>query len=106
MEPDHVLLRDFGGHAVLLPGGPVHDGQTPMEAAQETLQGPGSGHMILRPALTDQRQLARRKVIVHTFVTLPITRGRADELNPRDGRSSPLIVPAGKRWACSPSAWA
>jgi hypothetical protein len=92
VEPDHLLVRDVGGGAVLLPGGPVLDGLTPVQAAQAALSGPGNGGLALRPMLIDERQLARRKVIVHTFASAPIPRPVAAELSVTDGRSVPQII--------------
>jgi hypothetical protein len=57
VEPDHLLVRDVRGGAVLLPGGPVLDGLTPVQTAQATLRGPGSGQLTLWPMLVDERQL-------------------------------------------------
>jgi hypothetical protein len=93
VEPDHLLVRDVGGGAVLLPGGPVLDGLTPVQAAQATLRGPGSGQLTLWPMLVDERQLARRKVIVHTIASAPIPCSIAARLSVTDGRSAPRIVP-------------
>ncbi len=92
VEPDHLLVLDLGNGTALLPGGPVHEGLTPAQAAQAALSGAGSEQLALRPVLVDERQLTRRKVIVHTFITLPIPLEQADCLQPSDPRPSPLII--------------
>jgi len=93
VEPDHLLLRDFGDGAVLLPGRPVLDGQSAEQAAQTALCGPGSAQVTLRPVLIDRRQQTRRQVDVHVLVTESIARSVADGLQPCDGRSRSLVVP-------------
>jgi hypothetical protein len=93
VEPDHLLLRHFGGGAVLLLGAPVLDGQTPTQAAQAALRGPDSERVPLRPVLIDRRQQTRRQVSVHTFITKPLGPGTAALLEPTDGRSQSLLLP-------------
>lgn len=90
---NHLPIRDFGDGAVLLPGHPVLDGQTPEEAAREALCGPASARLELRPVLIDRRQQTRRQVDVHVFITEPISRSVANQLRPRDGRSHSLVLP-------------
>jgi hypothetical protein len=92
----HMLLRQFPKGVVLVPGSPVLGDRTPSQAALQALRGPGSEQLILRPVLIDERQLARRKVIVHTFVSEPLSRRSARELRPADNRSNAVILPRKK----------
>lgn len=71
VEPDHLLLRHFGGGTVLLPGAPVLDEQTPSQATQAALRGLDSEQVALQPVLIDRRQQTRRQVNVHTLITKP-----------------------------------
>lgn len=98
VEPDHLLLRDVGGGGVLLPGGPVRDGQTPLQAARSTLAGPGGSERTLLPAVVYQRQMTRRVLYLHTFISEPLPRTVADTVELADSRSRSLILQRSQAW--------
>lgn len=92
VDPDALLLWDVGGGVVLLPSRPVLDRQNPARAARATLGHPDDDELTLRPVLIDQRHFTRRLVVVHTFITAPLSPHAATHLEPSDGRSRPRLI--------------
>jgi hypothetical protein len=95
VEPDDLLLNDATGQGslLLLPGGPVSDGQAPMDAARHALLGAEKGLPIARHVATDKTQLRRRQVTVHIFASSLLSRREATVLRPLDARAITRIVP-------------
>ncbi|MFC9620090.1 hypothetical protein ACFTXM_08860 [Streptomyces sp. NPDC056930] len=82
-----LLLADMTGcGGLVLPVGPVEDGETTEQAAQQVLVDAPSGLPILRRVAVDEVQMRRRKIITHILATGPITREDTIFLSYRDPR--------------------
>ncbi|MFB6988607.1 hypothetical protein ACFC0C_16035 [Streptomyces sp. NPDC056178] len=91
---DGLLLADMTGRGdLVLPVGPVEDGETPEQAAQQVLPGTPGSLPIVRLVAVDEVQMRRRKIITHIMVTGPITREDTAFLSYRDPRAVLRALP-------------
>ncbi|MFE5092577.1 hypothetical protein ACFRCI_19980 [Streptomyces sp. NPDC056638] len=94
MAGDGLLLADMTGRGGLaLPVGPVEDGETPEQAAQQVLVGAPSGLPILRRVVVDEVRMRRRKITTDILVIGPVTREDTAFLSYRDPRAVLRALP-------------
>ncbi|MFD0416870.1 hypothetical protein [Streptomyces sp. NPDC127108] len=89
---DALVVADLLG-SIMLPTGPVHDYQTPEQAALNVLHGPEDGCPLLRRAALAWVQMRRRKVITHVLATAPMTKSDAGQLTYHDPRAVVRVLP-------------
>ncbi|GAA1296214.1 hypothetical protein GCM10009579_74070 [Streptomyces javensis] len=96
-----LLLTELCGD-LLLPSGPVRDGQTPEQAAQQVLLRSPSSLPVHRQVAVDWSQTRRRQVFTHIVATYPLTHADAAFLTYRDGRAALRALPVSHAVAALP----
>ncbi|MET7474681.1 hypothetical protein ABZT17_10035 [Streptomyces sp. NPDC005648] len=90
--PDSLVVADLR-ELILIPTGPVYDGQQPREAAHSVLRGAKEGLPLLRRVALTCTRMRRRKVITHVWATEPMTREAVGHLEYRDPRANVRVLP-------------
>ncbi|GAA1669020.1 hypothetical protein GCM10009680_05800 [Streptomyces yatensis] len=98
----HLLVAELRGD-LLVPSGPVHNGQAPEQAAQNVFQGAPNGIPVLRRIAADWVQMRRRQVFSYVVATNPLTRADAACLTYLDGRADLLVLPTAQAAAALPT---
>ncbi|GAA1708217.1 hypothetical protein GCM10009680_56270 [Streptomyces yatensis] len=98
----HLLVAELRGD-LLVPSGPVHNGQAPEQAAQNVLLGAPGGIPVLRRVAVDWVQMRRRQIFTHVVAAKPLTRADAACLTYRDGRADLLALPTAQAAAALPA---
>ncbi|MGW7600518.1 hypothetical protein [Streptomyces antimycoticus] len=102
VETSHLLLAELRGD-LLVPSGPVHNGQAPEQAAQNVLLGAPSGISVLRRVAVDWVQMRRRQIFTYVVATKPLTYADAACLTYRDGRADLLVLPTAQATSSLPA---
>ncbi|WP_371792271.1 hypothetical protein OG285_25085 [Streptomyces sp. NBC_01471] len=89
---DALVVADLLG-GVMMPSGPVHEGQTPEQAAHQILRGAPGGLPALRRVALAWVQTRRRKIITYVLATASIPRETVGRLNYRDPRAVIRVLP-------------
>lgn len=97
-----LLVAELRGD-LLVPCGPVHDGQTPEEAVQNVLLGAPSGIPVLRRVAVDWAQMRRRQISTYVVATKPLVHADAARLAYRDGRADLQMLPIAQATSALPS---
>ncbi|MBO3681719.1 hypothetical protein [Streptomyces sp. NEAU-YJ-81] len=92
VETTHLLVAELRGD-LLVPCGPVHNGQAPERAASKVLLGAPRGILVLRQVAVDWVQMRRRQIITYVVATKPLTHADAARLTYRDGRADLWMLP-------------
>ncbi|GAA2345099.1 hypothetical protein SVIO_000670 [Streptomyces violaceusniger] len=92
VETSHILVAELRGD-LLVPSGPVHNGQPPEQAAQKVLRGVPSGVPVLRRVAVDWVQMRRRQICTYVLATKRLTHDDAARYTYCDGRADLWMLP-------------
>ncbi|MEV6132107.1 hypothetical protein AB0M05_35870 [Streptomyces violaceusniger] len=98
----HILVAELRSD-LLVPSGPVHNGQAPEQAAQNVLLGAPSGIPVHRRVAVDWVQMRRRQVFTYVVAANPLTHADAACLTYRDGRADLMVLPTAQATAALPA---
>ncbi|GAA2340972.1 hypothetical protein SVIO_091140 [Streptomyces violaceusniger] len=98
----HLLVAELRGD-LLVPWGPIQNGQAPEQAAQNVLLGTPSGVPVFRRVAVDWVQMRRRQIFTHVVATKPLTRADTAPLTYRDGRADLCVLPTARATLALPA---